>query len=94
MSKTAMEQIREFVGENFLLGRENQLGDGDSFLEEGIIDSTGVLELVSFLEQRFGIRVANEEMTTANLDSVFLVDAYIARKLAAKADEVKDKDKA
>jgi acyl carrier protein len=85
MSKMVIEQIREFVTDNFMLGRENQLNDSASFLEEGIIDSTGVLELVTFLEQKFDIQIANEEITTENLDSVALVDAFVARKLAATA---------
>jgi len=85
MSKATIEVIREFVGENFLLGRENQLSDDASFLDEGIIDSTGVLELVAFLETQFEIQVDNAELTTENLDSIARVAAYVATKVPAKA---------
>jgi acyl carrier protein len=88
MNKTTIEEIREFVGENFLLGREDTLSDDASFLDEGIIDSTGVLELVGFLEQHFEIQIDNEELTTDNLDSLAKVSAYVTRKLAVKATEV------
>ena len=84
MNKTIIEDIREFVGENFLLGRENSIADDASFLDEGIIDSTGVLELVGFLEQRFEIQVDNEELTTDNLDSLAKVADYVTRKVAIK----------
>jgi acyl carrier protein len=89
MDRVTIEQIREFVGENFLLGRENKLADSDSFLDEGIIDSTGVLELVAFVEHRFEIKVENEEMTVENLDSMEKVAAYVARKLHTRAEGVR-----
>ena len=57
------------------------LKDTDSFLENGIIDSTGVLELVSFLEEKFGIEVADEELIPENLDSITNVVNYLQRKL-------------
>ncbi len=85
MSQTTIGQIREFIGENLLLGRENTLADDDSFLDLGIIDSTGVLELVAFLEEKYAIRVDNEELTTENLDSLAKVADYVARKVAAKS---------
>jgi acyl carrier protein len=56
------------------------LEDNTSFLEEGIIDSTGVLELILFLEETFDIRVADEEVLPENLDSLDQVEAYVARK--------------
>lgn len=72
--------VREFVVENFLFGDE-PLGDRDSFLEQGVIDSTGVLELVGFLEQRYAIVVEDHELVPANLDSIERVAAFIRRKL-------------
>ena len=72
--------IRQFVVENFLFGEDGQLMDETSFLESGIIDSTGILELVSFLEEKFGIAVADEELVPDNLDSVSNVVAYLTRK--------------
>ena len=74
-------QIRSFIVENFMLGRSaDELGDDNSLLEKGIIDSTGVLELVSFVEQTFGITVADEELVPDNLDSVNRLTEYVKKK--------------
>lgn len=80
-------RIREFVVENFLFGKSNGLGDEDSFLENGIIDSTGVLELVAFLEENYAIRVEDDELIPENLDSVHLVSQYLSRKLNGEGQE-------
>lgn len=73
--------LRRFIGENFMFQEEvKSLADDASFLDSGIIDSTGVLELVCFLESTFGIEVADEEMLPENLDSIRAVTAYVARK--------------
>ena len=72
--------IRQFIVENFLFGEDGNLKEETSFLESGIIDSTGILELVSFLEEKFGISVADEELVPENLDSIGNVAAYLARK--------------
>ena len=74
-------KIRTFIIENFLFGNDDGLSDDSSFLEEGIIDSTGVLELVSFLEEEFGITVDDEDLIPENLDSINNVTAYLERKL-------------
>jgi acyl carrier protein len=83
---TAMQnEIRQFVVDNFLFGQtDKQIGDSDSFLESGIIDSTGVLELISFLESRYEISIADEELVPANLDSVDRVSSFVERKLQVK----------
>jgi acyl carrier protein len=75
-------KIREFIVDNFLFGAANGLRDDTSFLEEGIIDSTGVLELVTFLEERFSIQVDDEELIPENLDSIDNVTAYLEKKVA------------
>lgn len=76
-----MHAIREFVVENFLYGQGgDQLSDDDSFLGRGLIDSTGVLELVTFLETRFGIRVDDRDLVPANLDSLAKLRDFVARK--------------
>lgn len=73
--------IRAFVVENFLFGDENHpLTDTCSFIETGIIDSTGVLELVAFIEERYGITVADAEMVPANLDSLASLAAFVSAK--------------
>jgi len=75
-------QIRDFIIENFLFGNANGLKDDTSFLEEGIIDSTGVLELVTFLEENFEVQVEDEELIPENLDSIDNVTGYMERKMA------------
>lgn len=78
---TPTEQIRTFIFENFLFDAdESALQNDDSFLEKGIIDSTGVLELVEWLEDEFGIQIDDEELIPENLDSVNLLSAFIDRK--------------
>ena len=80
-----MEEIklktRNFVVENFLFGNANGLEDDTSFLEAGILDSTGVMEVVAFLEQQFGVRVDDDELTPENLDSISSIGAFVSRKL-------------
>lgn len=76
--------IREFIADNFLFGRANDLNDTDSLLEKGIVDSTGVLELIGFIETNFGVKVADEEMVPENLDSIERIRIYLDRKLACK----------
>jgi len=73
--------IRKFIFENFLFdAAEEDLGNDDSFLEQGVIDSTGVLELVEWLEDTFEISVDDEELIPENLDSVNQLAAFIATK--------------
>lgn len=73
--------IREFIVENFLYGEANGLKDSTLFIEEGIIDSTGVLELVEFLEKVFAISVEDEELIPENLNSIENTAIYISQKL-------------
>ena len=74
------EKVREFIIENFLFGEGERLEDDTSFLEEGIIDSTGILELVTFLEETFFIGVKDDELIPENLDSLNNIAAYLAGK--------------
>ena len=74
-------KIRGFIIENFLFGTDEGFKDETSFLEDGIIDSTGILELVAFLEEEFSISVDDEDMIPENLDSINNVTAYLQRKL-------------
>ena len=75
------ERIRSFIIENFLFGNDEGLKDDSSFLDEGIIDSTGILELVSFIEEEFSITVDDEDLVPENLDSINNVVAYLERKV-------------
>lgn len=73
--------IRKFIQDNFIMGGTGaQFADSDSFLTRRIIDSTGFLELVSYLEETFGFAVADEEMTPENLDSLDNIESYVRRK--------------
>lgn len=67
--------------ENFLFGEEADLKDDTSFLEEGIIDSTGVLELIEFLEEEFNIKIDDEDLIPENLDSLNNLERFIAKLL-------------
>jgi acyl carrier protein len=80
--QTIEQDVRQFVISNFLFGEDNgSLTANESFLENGIIDSTGVLELVSFLEQTYSIKVRDEELVPDNLDSLQKVAAFVQRKV-------------
>ena len=68
--------VREFVVENFLFGDGEVLKEDTSFMEEGIIDSTGILELVFFLEETFGIKVEDTELIPENFDSLIKISEY------------------
>ena len=74
------EKIRKFVIENFLFGEDGNLKGDTSFLDEGIIDSTGILELVSYLEEEFSITVEDEDLIPENLDSINNVVSYLEKK--------------
>jgi acyl carrier protein len=75
------EQIKGFIINNFMMGRNpEELTDSDSLLNKGIIDSTGVLELVGFLEETFNIQVEDVELIPENLDSVNNLVNYIEKK--------------
>ena len=75
------DKIKAFIVEEFLFGKDDGLDDDASFLENGVIDSTGILVLVSFLEEEFSITVEDEELIPENLDSVNNVVAYVERKI-------------
>ena len=75
------EKIKSFIQDNFLLGDKNRvIKEDESFLQGGTIDSTGVLELVNFIEETYKIKVEDEELIPENLDSVKNLVAYIKRK--------------
>ncbi|MDF1742797.1 acyl carrier protein [uncultured Gimesia sp.] len=74
--------VRNFVAENFLFGDDPEsLLNNDSFLETGIIDSTGVLELVSFIEEKYSVEVDDDELIPENLDSIDQLINFIESKL-------------
>jgi acyl carrier protein len=78
------QRVRTYIRENFMIGWDgSDLARDDSFLQTGLIDSAGVLELIAFLEATFEIPVADDELTPDNLDSIANIVEYVARKRAA-----------
>jgi len=82
---TLQQQIRDFVTSNFYVADPKALEDRTSLLDQGIIDSTGVLEVIMFIESTFGMTVEDSEMLPENLDSIERIAAFVARKQVAIA---------
>ncbi len=81
--EASAEKVRKYILETYLFTDDaSALADDDSFLDKGIIDSTGILELVMFLEEQFGVAVADEELLPENLDSVNNLVQFIEHKKA------------
>jgi acyl carrier protein len=74
------EQVRTFVTSNFYVADPSALEDNASLLDKGIIDSTGVLEVIFFIEETFGITVEDSEMLPENLDSIERIANFVTRK--------------
>ena len=85
MTQIFHQTVREFVAENFLFRADAEISDSQSLLESGVIDSTGVLELIAFLESTYDISIADEEIVPENLDSIDNMAQYLARKLPVAA---------
>lgn len=78
---TIKEQLKDYIARNLLFSDNGfKYDDDDSFLEEGIVDSIGVLELVAFVDESFGVEVEDHEVTPDNFDSVNKLAAYVQRK--------------
>lgn len=74
--------VRDFISDNFLYGDGAKLTDSTSFLESGIIDSTGILELITYLEETYNISIKDEELIPENLDSLIKINRFLTRKLS------------
>lgn len=74
------ERVRQFIETNFYIADRSQLLDDTSLLDKGMVDSTGILEVVAFLEAEFGVQVEDTEILPENLDSISRIAAYVARK--------------
>ncbi len=83
MSRDIKQAVRSYVEQNFLVGSETVIGDADSLLQLQIVDSTGFLELVNFIESNFGVKVGDDEMVPENLETIDNIDEFVRRKLAA-----------
>lgn len=81
-------EIRNFIEENFILEGDDHLGEEDSLLEKGIIDSTGVLELVAFIEETYPFKIRDEELVPDNLDSIKNISQFIRGKLGVSGGTV------
>ena len=81
MSTDILSNVKNFIVNNFLFGENGQLHNDTSFLESGIIDSTGILELVTFLEENYEIQIQDDELVPENLDSLKNVAAFINKKV-------------
>lgn len=79
-----LTEIRAFVHSNFLVTEEVGLTDRSSLLDLGVVDSTGVLEIIAFVEKTFGFAVEDDEIVPENLDSIERIAAYVARKAPAR----------
>ena len=80
------ETLRQFIRDNFLFGLQGEsFSDDDSLLEKRIIDSTGVLELIAFLEVNFGVKVQDDELLPENLDSINRLARFLEKKSKAAA---------
>jgi len=87
---TIAQRVRIFIVANYLFGQNTSLEDTDSFLETGILDSTGVLQLIAFLEETYGITVEEGELTPENLDSINNISAYLSRKMSGTQEGADD----
>jgi acyl carrier protein len=78
------QKIRNYILDNYLFTDDDSaLVNSDSFLEKGVLDSTGILEVIFFIEDEFGVKVEDEEMVPENLDSVDNITGFIGRKQEA-----------
>lgn len=85
MAEAYAATLREFIAENFLFRADAEIADNQSLLDSGVMDSTGVLELIAFLEKTYGVSIADEEIIPENLDSIDNMTRYLATKLPAAA---------
>jgi acyl carrier protein len=81
---TTRERIRGFIVDTFFV---DDFADDDSFLRKGLIDSTGMMELVAFLEQDFGLKLEDRELVPENLDSLSRVVAFVEKKQAQRLSQ-------
>jgi acyl carrier protein len=77
-----IDKLRAFIIDNFLFGDGSSLTDDTSFLEERIIDSTGILQLISFIEEEYAIKIDDDEILPENLDSLNNIAAFLKRKIS------------
>jgi acyl carrier protein len=77
------QRVKQFIVENFYVSNPSELADDASLIQGGWIDSTGMLEMITFIEQEYGIRIVDTEMTPENLDSIDRIATFVAAKRPA-----------
>jgi acyl carrier protein len=85
MTSNVKQQVRQFVLDNFMMGGAQEIPDDASFIDRHIIDSTGFLELIAFVEETFGFRIEDDEMVPENLDSLNNIERFVKLKQASPA---------
>lgn len=83
MGQDIEQKILDFIIDVFLFGEPVEVGPDESLLEKGIIDSTGLLELVEFLQETYDITIQESDLVRANLDGIAKIAAFVQRKQAA-----------
>ena len=83
-SVSVKQQIREYIRQNLLLGNEDVVDDNASFAESGMLDSTGFLGLVTFVEEAFEIEISDDELDPDNLETLSKIAHFVERKVAEK----------
>ncbi|MEO8101769.1 MAG: acyl carrier protein [Betaproteobacteria bacterium] len=79
------QAVRQFLLDNFLMGSGAVIADDASFMKGHVLDSSGFMELILFLEESFGVKVEDAELVPENLDSLNNIEAFVARKREARA---------
>jgi acyl carrier protein len=82
------DKIRHFIVKNLYYTEDNTIAEEDSFLETGVIDSMGVMELVTFVQSEFGVEAAQQEIVVENFDSIRKLANFVRRKLLLKGSFV------
>jgi acyl carrier protein len=83
---SVQQRFKQFIVENFYVSDPQELQPDTSLITSGYVDSTGMLEVIAFLEEEFGIQIRDEEMVPENLETIARVEAFIARKRQAAAN--------
>ena len=84
---SVQHEIRSYIVDNILFGDAERLDDNVSFQESGILDSTGFLELITFVEERFGVDIADDELVPEHFDTLAKMSAFVDQKLAGRGTQ-------
>jgi len=82
---TLQQRVKQFILDNFYLSESAALGDDTSLIAEGIVDSTGMLEVIGFLEREYGIAIRDDETTPENLETIGRIAVFVERKTRSAA---------